>query len=111
MDIEPITPGRVMAAIGICAAFCVAAMISMPLLGSAHIEFGRAFRGESPDAEILFRTRCPRIILAALAGGPSAATWPARSKMRRSAYMPAKFRSCVTEITSIPPLHKPCRMR
>jgi iron complex transport system permease protein len=69
MDIEPITPGRVMAAIGICAGFCIAAMISMPLLGSAHIEFGRAFRGESPDAEILFRTRCPRIILAALAGG------------------------------------------
>jgi iron complex transport system permease protein len=69
MDIEPVTPGRAMVAIGICVALCVAAMISMPLLGSAHIDFGRAFRGESPDAEILFRTRVPRIVLAALTGG------------------------------------------
>ena len=26
-------------------------------------------------------------------------------------YMPARFRSCVTETTSMPPLHKFCRMR
>jgi iron complex transport system permease protein len=69
MDIEPVTPARAAAAIGICAALCVAAMLSMPLLGSTHIDFGRAFRGTSPDAEILFRTRVPRIVLAALAGG------------------------------------------
>jgi iron complex transport system permease protein len=69
MDIEPVTPGRVIAAVGICAALCAVAMISMPLLGSAHIDFGRALRGQSPDAEILFRTRVPRILLAALAGG------------------------------------------
>ena len=58
-----------MVAIGICAAVCLAAMIAMPLVGSAHIGFARAFRGESPDAEILFRTRMPRIVLSALTGG------------------------------------------
>jgi iron complex transport system permease protein len=69
MDIEPVTPARAIAAVRICVALCAAAMISMPLFGSAHIGFGRAFRGESPDAEILFQTRVPRIVLAALTGG------------------------------------------
>jgi iron complex transport system permease protein len=69
MAIEAVTPGRAMVAIGICAVVCLTAMITMPLVGSVHIGFARAFRGESPDAEILFRTRMPRIVLSALAGG------------------------------------------
>lgn len=69
MAIETATPARAAAAIGICAAVCLVVTISMPLVGSAHIDFARAFRGVSPDAEILFRTRAPRVILSALAGG------------------------------------------
>ena len=69
MDIEPVTPRRAIAAIGICAAICLAAMLSTPFIGSTHIDFARAFRGDSPDSEILFQTRLPRIILAALTGG------------------------------------------
>ena len=38
-------------------------------MGSAHIDYARAFAGLSPDAEILFYARLPRVLLALLAGG------------------------------------------
>ncbi len=38
-------------------------------MGSAHIDYARAFAGQSPDAEILFYARLPRVLLALLAGG------------------------------------------
>jgi iron complex transport system permease protein len=40
-----------------------------PLIGSASISYGRALAGQSPDHEILFDTRIPRVLLAMLAGG------------------------------------------
>ncbi len=40
-----------------------------PFLGSTSIEFSRAFAGESPDTEIFFYARLPRVLLAVLVGG------------------------------------------
>lgn len=40
-----------------------------PLIGSSDASFARAWRGESPDHQILFAVRAPRVALAALAGG------------------------------------------
>jgi len=40
-----------------------------PLIGSTHIDYSRALAGLSPDREILFYTRLPRVLLALLAGG------------------------------------------
>ena len=51
-----------------------AVLLIAPLIGSTHIEFGRAFAGQSPDAEILFYARLPRVILAMLAGAALAVT-------------------------------------
>jgi len=51
------------------AAVAVAALLVLPLIGSAHISYARAFAGQSPDAEILFYARLPRVLLALLAGG------------------------------------------
>ena len=45
----------------------------LPLVGSTRIDYARAFAGQSPDAEILFYARLPRVLLAMLAGGALAA--------------------------------------
>jgi len=48
--------------------------IVAPLMGSAHIDLARAFAGASPDYEILFLARLPRVILALLGGAALAVT-------------------------------------
>ena len=37
--------------------------IAAPLIGSSHIELRRALAGASPDHEILFYARLPRVLL------------------------------------------------
>jgi iron complex transport system permease protein len=54
-------------------AFC-AVLIIAPLIGSTHIDLMRAFTHQSPDYEILFFARLPRVILAMLAGAALAIT-------------------------------------
>lgn len=56
-------------AVGLSALFFAVAAVLTPLVGSSSIELGRALRGGSPDQEIFFYARLPRVILAALAGG------------------------------------------
>jgi iron complex transport system permease protein len=53
----------------VCAAIFLVVSISAPLIGSAHVDFSRALNGQSPDREILFYARIPRVLLAILAGG------------------------------------------
>jgi iron complex transport system permease protein len=45
-----------------------------PLIGSARIELGRALSGASPDHEILFYARLPRVLLSLVAGAALATT-------------------------------------
>ena len=61
-------------AVGVTALLAAAALCLLPLVGSAHIDYARALAGESPDAEILFYARLPRVLLALLAGGALAVT-------------------------------------
>ena len=56
-------------AISISAAVALAVLCVAPLIGSASISYARAWAGQSPDHEILFETRLPRVLLAMLAGG------------------------------------------
>src|SRR5579864_3610179 len=49
-------------------AILIAVAIADPLIGSSHIELRRALAGLSPDHEILFYARLPRVLLALLAG-------------------------------------------
>lgn len=51
------------------AGIAVAVLCVAPLIGSATVDFRRAFAGESPYKEILFDTRLPRVILGVIAGG------------------------------------------
>ena len=60
---------RVWLAVAISAAVALATLCIAPLIGSTSIDYARAFAGQSPDKEILFYTRLPRVLLALLAGG------------------------------------------
>ncbi len=60
---------RFWGAILLSAAAAFAVLCLAPLAGSTRIDFSRAFAGQSPEKEILFYTRLPRVLLALLAGG------------------------------------------
>ena len=73
MVVKKVTVRRVWitALLSLCA--MLVAIAILPLIGSAHIDYGRAIAGQSPDAEILFGVRLPRVLLAMLTGGALAA--------------------------------------
>lgn len=56
-------------AVGGCALLAVAAAVLLPLTGAASISLSAAWAGASPDHEILFGVRLPRVLLGLLAGG------------------------------------------
>ncbi|MEO8027386.1 MAG: iron ABC transporter permease [Bryobacteraceae bacterium] len=65
---------RFWVAISVSAVVLLLTAIITPLIGSSHIDYGRALAGASPDHEILFYARLPRVLLALLAGGGLSAT-------------------------------------
>ncbi len=65
---------RFAVSIGGSLAILILTAIVTPLIGSSHIDYGRAFAGASPDYEILFYARLPRVLLALLAGAGLSAT-------------------------------------
>lgn len=69
MKPEPASSRRLvrLAAAGLLLA--VAAVLMLPLVGSAKLDYGRALEGLSPDKEILFYARLPRVLMALVAGG------------------------------------------
>jgi iron complex transport system permease protein len=48
--------------------------IVAPLIGSTHIDFGKAFAHVSPDYDIFFFARLPRVLLALIAGAALSVT-------------------------------------
>ncbi len=60
--------------VALAALLLLGVLILAPLIGSTSISFSKAFAGVSPDAEILFYARFPRVLLAALVGGALAVT-------------------------------------
>ncbi len=67
-------PDRFWRAVGLSAALLLTAAIACPLIGSTTVDYQRAFAGVSPDHEILFYVRLPRVALALIAGGTLAVT-------------------------------------
>src|SRR5260370_29036088 len=63
-----------MRAVWISLAILIAVAIATPLIGSTHIDLTRAWNGLSPDREILFYVRLPRVLLALIAGAALAIT-------------------------------------
>src|SRR5438270_1491805 len=48
--------------------------VAAPMIGSTHIELGKAFAHVSPDYEILFFARLPRVLLAVIGGAALSVT-------------------------------------
>src|SRR5260370_8419912 len=69
MATSPLTKGRFAWAVGASMVLALVAILLLPLVGSTSIDFHRAWPGPSPDKQILFDARLPRVLLAALAGG------------------------------------------
>src|SRR5712691_4527238 len=63
-----------MRSVGLSLAALVLVGVVAPLLGSTHIDLGRAFAGVSPDHEIFFYARLPRVLLALLGGAALSVT-------------------------------------
>ena len=69
MRIEPVTRARAVKLVLAALAITVAVLLVTPFIGSAHVDYSRAFAGVDPDHQILFELRLPRVLLAMLAGG------------------------------------------
>jgi iron complex transport system permease protein len=69
MGIEPVSAKRVWSVSGASLILLGAALIVLPLIGSVKIDYARALAHASPDYEILFRARLPRVLLSAIVGG------------------------------------------
>ena len=55
-------------ALAVCFALAAVVLIAAPLIGSTAASLPRALAGISPDREVLFELRLPRVILAMVAG-------------------------------------------
>ncbi len=69
MGSERLDSRRFWKALLLSAAALVAVLATMPLVGTAQLDLGRAMAGQSPDYELLVNLRLPRVLLAMLAGG------------------------------------------
>src|SRR5438445_10002074 len=69
MEAKTVTLRRVWTTSLLSFATMLCALAVLPLIGSAHIDYSRALVGLSPDNEILFGVRLPRVLLGLLTGG------------------------------------------
>ena len=79
------------------ALFAIAVALLAPSVGSSHISLSAAFAGVSPDHEIFFYARLPRVILALLAGAALSVTgvlFQCMLAMSRWAQGPSPANSC-----------------
>ena len=64
-----LTRSKFWGTVAVSAGLLAAAVIFLPLVGSSDATLGRALAGISPDKEIFFQVRAPRVALAGLVGG------------------------------------------
>ncbi len=68
MVVKLVNHKRLLTAASVSALVLLAVCLLTPLIGSTHIDLIKALTTSSPDREILFRARLPRVLLSALAG-------------------------------------------
>src|SRR5438876_5176658 len=64
-----LSAGRFLAVVGPCAAFCLLVVLFAPWIGSTGVTWRNVLAGVSPDREIFFVARLPRVLFGALVGG------------------------------------------
>ena len=81
----PLTSGRTLAVLAALAGLLVASVVAASLLGGVSLDLRRALLDPaSPDFVILFRTRLPRVLLAAAVGSGLAASGAALQALLRN---------------------------
>src|SRR5262245_58039340 len=60
---------RFLIVVGSCALFCLIVLLVAPWLGSTSVTWRNVMAGVSPDREIFFVARLPRVLFGALVGG------------------------------------------
>ena len=69
MGIEPVSARKLWTRTLLALVIFLATITLVPLIGAVRIDYLKAFNHVSPDYEILFLARLPRVLLAALVGG------------------------------------------
>jgi iron complex transport system permease protein len=69
MATRALTQSRFAGTVSLAAALALATLLSLPFVGPVPVNLAKALAGRSPDAEIFFYARLPRVLLAFLAGG------------------------------------------
>src|SRR5438552_7867354 len=64
-----LSPARFLVVVGPCAAFCFLVLLLAPWIGSTGVKWQNVVAGVSPDREIFFVARLPRILFGAVVGG------------------------------------------
>ncbi|MEJ7608509.1 MAG: iron chelate uptake ABC transporter family permease subunit, partial [Bryobacteraceae bacterium] len=61
-------PSRVLLTTLISAGVALLCLLTLPMVGSSEVSYAPGLTGQSPDYEILFQVRLPRVLLALLSG-------------------------------------------
>ncbi|HXG32935.1 MAG TPA: iron ABC transporter permease [Bryobacteraceae bacterium] len=69
MATRTLTQSRFAGTVSLAAVVALVTLLSLPLVGPAPVSLARALAGLSPDTEIFFYARLPRVLLALMAGG------------------------------------------
>jgi iron complex transport system permease protein len=85
MAIESAGRRRLVLAVLASLAVALVVALGMPLIGSSSVSLAKAWQGISPDREILFDFRLPRVLMALLAGGALAAAGVVSQALLRDA--------------------------
>jgi iron complex transport system permease protein len=64
-----LSAARFLVVVGLCAVFCLIVLLVTPWLGSTDVTWRNVLAGSSPDREIFFVARLPRVLFGALVGG------------------------------------------
>jgi iron complex transport system permease protein len=64
-----LSAARFLVVVGLCAVFCLIVLFVTPWLGSTDVTWRNVLAGASPDREIFFVARLPRVLFGALVGG------------------------------------------
>src|SRR5262249_26794940 len=64
-----LSAARFFGVVGLCAVFCLMVLMVTPWVGTTDVTWRNVLAGASPDREIFFVARLPRVLFGALVGG------------------------------------------
>src|SRR5262245_21858890 len=90
-----LSAARFLVVVGSCAVFCLIVLLVTPWLGSTDVTWRNVLAGASPDREIFFVARLPRVLFGALVGGALATAGVLFQATLRN-YLPEQLQLCVS---------------